>query len=256
MSAVCATRQRGLGRCAAPTACFDIVQILRASIGPVTAAALAERLEVTVRTVYRDVAALQAARLPVEGAAGVGYVMRKGIDFPPLMFTPDELDAVAVGARLVRRLRDSGLQRAADSVLAKIAGGLPENLRAGIADPPYFVSDGSAVVPEGIALSDLRKAIREQRKIRIGYFDAAGRGTERTVWPLAMAYYVDVTFLGGWCELRAELRTFRVDRITASAMLDERFPADDGRLLRRWLTIQADAAPAGDGPVIGQSLPG
>src|ERR1700761_3266599 len=107
---------------------FDIIQTLRAAVAPLTAGALAEQLEVTARRVYRDIAALQASRVPIEGAAGIGYVLRRGFDLPPLMFTADEIDAIAVGARLVRRLRDPGLQEAADSVLAKIATVLPDRL--------------------------------------------------------------------------------------------------------------------------------
>ena len=221
---------------------FDILQILRAATRPMTAAELAARLEGTVRTVYRDVAALQAPRPPLEGAAGIGYVLRKGYDLPPLMFTADELDAIVVGARLVRRLRDTALQRAADGVLAKVAGALPEGMRAGITDAPFFVSEGSTAAPEGIAPADLRTAIHARRKVRIGYADAAGQTTERTIWPLAMAYFVDVNVIGAWCELRSDLRNFRVDRITWSAVLSESYPADGGRLLERWLAEQAQAA--------------
>ena len=119
---------------------FDIIQTLRVATNPLTAATLAEQLEVTVRTVYRDIAALQASRVPIEGAAGIGYVLRRGFDLPPLMFTADELDAIAVGARLVRRLRDPGLQDAADSVLAKITTILPEALRRGVVSAPFYVS--------------------------------------------------------------------------------------------------------------------
>jgi len=99
---------------------FDIIQMLRVAVQPITAAMIAERLEVTVRTVYRDIATLQARRIPIEGAPGLGYLLRRGFDLPPLMFTADEVDAIAVGARLVRRLRDPGLQSAAESVLAKV----------------------------------------------------------------------------------------------------------------------------------------
>ena len=105
---------------------FDILQTLRVATKPMTAATIAEGLKITVRTVYRDIAALQASRIPIEGAPGIGYVLRRGFDLPPLMFTDDEIDAIAVGARLVCRLRDSGLQRAAESVLAKVATVLPE----------------------------------------------------------------------------------------------------------------------------------
>src|SRR5436853_6121272 len=131
---------------------FDIIHKLRAAPGPLTAAALAEELEVTPRTIYRDVASLQASRVPIEGAPGIGYVLRRGFDLPPLMFTADELDAIAVGARLVRRLRDPGLQDAADNVLAKITTILPEQLRRGVVAAPFYVSAGNAETPTGIDL--------------------------------------------------------------------------------------------------------
>ncbi|MBR0647825.1 helix-turn-helix transcriptional regulator [Plastoroseomonas hellenica] len=217
---------------------FDIIQALRIAPRPITAATLAEQLEVAVRTVYRDIATLQARRIPIEGAAGIGYVLRRGFDLPPLMFTADEIDAIAVGARLVRRLRDPGLQDAADAVLAKITTILPDRLRSGVAAAPFFVSDGSAAVPEGIDLSDVRRAIRETRKIRITYADAEGRRSHRTVWPIAMLYYVDVTLLGAWCELRRDYRHFRVERILTSTLLEEVFPTAGGKLLEGWFALQ------------------
>jgi len=214
---------------------FDIIQTLRVAAGPMTAATLAEQLEVNVRTVYRDIATLQARRIPIEGAAGIGYVLRRGFDLPPLMFTADEIDAISVGARLVRRLRDPGLQDAADSVLAKITTILPDALRAGVASAPFYVSDGSARAPEGIDLSDVRHAIRETRKLRITYADASGQSSNRTIWPIAMAYYVDVTLIGAWCELREDYRHFRVERIVSSTLLQDRFSTDGGRLTQGWL---------------------
>src|ERR1700676_4023747 len=191
---------------------FDIIQTLRAAAGPLTAAALAEKLEVTARTAYRDIATLQARRVPIEGAAGIGYVLRRGFDLPPLMFTADELDAIAVGARLVRRLHDPGLQDAADSVLAKITTILPETLRRGVIAAPFYVSKGQAETPRGIDLSDVRYALRDTRKMRIPYTDGGGQRSNRTIWPIAMAYYVDATLIGAWCELREDYRHFRVER--------------------------------------------
>ena len=181
---------------------FDIIQRLRTARGPLTAAAIAEQLEVTVRTVYRDIAALQARRVPIEGAAGIGYVLRRGFDLPPLMFTTEEVDAIVTGARLVRRLRDPKLQEAADSVLAKVASVLPEALRGPLLDAPLFVSSGSTPAAKGIDLAEVRSAIHAARKLRIAYLDAQGRRTRRTIWPIAMAYYVDVTLIAAWCELR------------------------------------------------------
>lgn len=213
---------------------FDIIQALRVAKAPVTARALAERLEVTVRTVYRDMAVLQARRVPIEGAAGIGYVLRRGFDLPPLMFSVDEVDAIAVGARLVRRLRDPVLLEAAERVLAKVAAVLPEARRSGIVSAPFYVSDGSAALPTGVSLAELRRAIREERKVRMTYADVEGRRTERTVWPIAMAYYVDATVLGAWCELRGDYRDFRVERVLTSTVMDDTFPAGGGALAEGW----------------------
>src|ERR1700739_4575865 len=122
---------------------FDIIQRLRTARAPLTAAAIAAELEVTPRTVYRDIAALQASRVPIEGAAGIGYVWRRGYDLPPLMFSPDEVEAVLVGMRLLRRTRDPGLQQAAESVLSKLAAVLPEALRGSLGTPPFHVFEGA-----------------------------------------------------------------------------------------------------------------
>jgi predicted DNA-binding transcriptional regulator YafY len=216
---------------------FDIIQRLRVARRPVTAAMLAAELEVNQRTVYRDIATLQARRVPIDGEAGIGYVLRKGFELPPLMFTADEIEAIGVGARMVRRLRDPTLQEAAESVLAKVTVALPERLRAHVADAPIFVSDGYAAEACGVDLADLRGAIRDSRKLHIAYVDEGGRRTRRTIWPIAMAYYVDVTLVGAWCELRADYRNFRVERIEASRILDEHFDQDDGRLFREWSAL-------------------
>src|SRR5262249_23240855 len=166
---------------------FDIIRILRAARRPVTAAALAEELEVTPRTVYRDIASLQGRRVPIEGAAGLGYVLRPGFELPPLMFTAEELEAVALGASLVRRTRDAKLQAAADSVLSKVLGVLPEKLRGQIDAPRFYVSDGNAPPVEGLDQAAARRAVRETRKMRIAYVDQNGGRREGAVWPLARA---------------------------------------------------------------------
>jgi len=216
---------------------FDIIQSLRRANGPMTAAALADKLEVTARTIYRDIAALQASHVPIEGAPGLGYVLRRGFDLPPLMFTADEADAIAIGVRLLRRLRDPKLQEAAESVLAKLADVVPGPLQPHLVAAPVYVSDGSAAEPAGIDLAELRRAVHQTRKLAIDYADEEGRQTRRTIWPLAMVYYVDVTLIGAWCELRQDFRHFRVDRVLSSNVLDERFPADDGKLMAKWLAL-------------------
>jgi predicted DNA-binding transcriptional regulator YafY len=219
---------------------FDIIQSLRTAAGPMTAAALADKLEVTVRTVYRDIAALQGSRVPIEGAAGLGYVLRRGFDLPPLMFTSEEADAIAIGVRLLRRLRDPKLQQAADSVLAKLAAVVPAPLQPHLVAAPVYVSDGSAPSPTGVDPAELRSAIHEARKIAIAYVDESERQTQRTIRPIAMAYYVDVTLLGAWCELRMDFRNFRVDRILSARLLGERFTAESAKLTAEWLALPKD----------------
>jgi predicted DNA-binding transcriptional regulator YafY len=219
---------------------FDVIQVLRTARKPVTAATLAEELEVTVRTIYRDVATLQARRVPIEGAPGLGYVLRKGFDLPPLMFTVDEIEAITVGARMVQRLRDPELQAAARRVLDKVTVVLPESLRSHLAEAPFYVSRGDAATPQGVDMAEVRNAIRDRRKLRIAYVDEKSRRTRRTIWPLAMAYYVDVTLVGAWCELRKDLRNFRVERIAASRVLAERFQDHNGGLLAQWLALPKD----------------
>jgi len=217
---------------------FDIIQRLRTAPGPTTAAALAEELEVTVRTVYRDVATLQARRVPIEGAPGIGYMLRRGFDLPPLMFTTEEIEAIAVGARLVARTGDPALQSAADSVLSKVTVVLPEALRAQLAQPLVFVSPSGAPIAEQVDLATVRQAIRDERKLHIDYADETGARTRRTIWPIAVAYYVQATLIGAWCELRRDYRHFRTDRIAALRVLDARYPSDNGRLMAEWLALR------------------
>lgn len=216
---------------------FDIIQRLRTATKPTTAAALARDLEVTPRTVYRDIASLQARRVPIEGAAGIGYVLRKGFDLPPLNFSIDEVEAIAVGARMVQRLRDPALIGAANAVLAKISVVVPERLRPNIADSHIYVSPGLHAEVQSADLGEIRAAIRDSAKLYISYADEQGRRTNRTIWPIAMAYYVDVTLVGAWCELRADYRNFRVERIQSSKVLDEHFDQDGGRLFREWSAL-------------------
>ena len=147
---------------------------------------------------------------------------------------------------MVHRLKDPKLQEAAKSVLAKVTVVVPERLRPHIADTPIYVSPGMAAEAQGADLSEIRAAIRDSRKLYIAYADEQGRRTNRTIWPIAMAYYVDATLVGAWCELRADYRNFRVERIQASKVLDEHFDQDNGRLFREWSALPKhppDSAP-------------
>ena len=219
---------------------FDILRILRAAPQPVTAAAIAEELEVAVRTVYRDIATLQARRVPIEGAAGIGYVMRRGFDLPPLMFTEDEAEAIAVGVRLLARTGDPSLQKAAESVLSKVTLVVPDLLRDYLNAAPMYVSKSGAPVPARRELpATIRQAIRDGRKMRIAYEDLEGRRTQRVIQPFAVAYYVEATLICAWCELRGGIRHFRTDRVASAEVLDESF-AIPAPVMAEWLAERAD----------------
>jgi predicted DNA-binding transcriptional regulator YafY len=215
---------------------FDVIQALRTAKGPMTAAALAEQLEVTARTIYRDIATLQARRVPIEGAAGIGYVLRRGFDLPPLMFTEDEIEAIAVGMRMLRRTGDRSLHAAARNVLSKVTSALPDALRAHLETPPIFVSRQGAPIPPVADLAAIRGAIRDERKLRLAYGDGKGERTQRVIWPIAVAYYAESTLICAWCELRDDFRHFRVDRILQCDVLDEGFPVPAEELFADWQT--------------------
>ena len=219
---------------------FDILRILRSAKGPVTAASIADELEVTVRTVYRDIATLQARRVPIEGAAGIGYVLRRGFELPPLMFTEDEAEAIAVAMRLLARTGDPGLQKAAESVLSKVTLVVPDLLRDYLNATPVYVSKSGAPVPTRRDLpATIRHAVRDNRKMRIAYLDGDGRETLRVIQPFAVAYYVEATLICAWCELRNDVRHFRSDRVVSADVLDESFTLPE-LVIAAWLAERQD----------------
>jgi predicted DNA-binding transcriptional regulator YafY len=213
---------------------FQIIQILRRSTRPVTAAALAEELEISKRTVYRDVADLIGQRVPIEGEAGLGYLLAADYDMPPLMLTSDEIEAVMLGAQWVAGRSDKILSNAARDVVAKIAAVVPERLRPFIVEPSVGAKSTIGEPEERVDTSMLRSAIRNGVKLRLRYRSEAGEETERTVWPVILGYAETNRLLVAWCELRQSFRHFRTDRIIEAEMLDERNGLRQGELRRRW----------------------
>ncbi len=214
---------------------FQLIQILRRRRRLTTARDLADELEVSVRTVYRDVADLVASGVPIAGEAGLGYLLRGGYDLPPLMFTLDEIEAIVLGANIVGSWGDPRLAEAAEDVLAKIEHALPERLRQSFRDTALFAPRGHYQEEISVDLAALRGAIRQSRKVAISYRDAGGDATERTIWPLALAFYGPVWLMIGWCELRQDFRSFRVDRIAAAEILPDPYPPQPGRRLADYL---------------------
>jgi predicted DNA-binding transcriptional regulator YafY len=214
---------------------FEIIQILRLAGKPVTAQMIADRLEVTVRSIYRDIAALQAMRVPIEGGRGIGYVLRSGFDLPPLMFSIEESEAIVLALALLQRTGDVSLKRAADSVSDKIAAAVPPPLRQVLMGKAIYAWGTVTPEPSGIDLATVRQAIRDEQKFTIHYRDEQGRETKRTVRPIALIYYSSSANIVGWCELRSGIRNFRADRIEQSHMLDAYFKGEGNRLRKLWI---------------------
>lgn len=209
---------------------FQIIQHLRGG-RLATARMLSERLEVSERTIYRDIADLQSTGVPIDGEAGVGYLMREGFELPPLMFTRDEIVALVAGARMVRAFGGAGMARAAEEALVKIGTVLPESERARIArteihTPDWVISDAARQT-----IDVLERAVEQRRVLSLDYRDEQGRSTQRDVRPLGLWFWGKVWTLVAWCELRDDFRTFRIDRIAVMKDAGRGFKPERGKQL-------------------------
>ena len=213
---------------------LQVLQIMRRHRRPVTGETMAEELEVSLRTVYRDINSLVGQGVPIRGEAGIGYVLGEGFDMPPLMFTVDELEAVMLGLRWVARRGDGQLSRAARDSVAKIGAVLPEGLKPFLFDAGLVVPPREERAVDTVDVASLRSAIRESRKVAIQYSDETDRYTERTIWPIGIAYYEATRNIIAWCELRTAFRHFRTDRISQVDILKDRYPKRRKALLKEW----------------------
>ncbi|ARQ00042.1 helix-turn-helix transcriptional regulator [Pseudorhodoplanes sinuspersici] len=213
---------------------FQIIQALRRARQPVTADQLAAELETSKRTIYRDIADLMGQRVPVRGEAGIGYVLDAGFDLPPLMLTPDEIEAAVLGAQWVARRADPALAKAAEDLIAKIAASVPERLRPYVLEPVSGAPPAWKAVPDALDMPMLRTQIRNGRKIAMSYRDEQGRESQRKVWPITIGYHDTVRLLIAWCELRNDFRHFRTDRIVTTEFLEERYPERPAVLRSKW----------------------
>ena len=211
---------------------FEIIQLLRSAETPRTAAQIAELLEVTPRTIYRDIASLQAMRVPIDGAAGVGYIMRPGYDLPPINFDIEEAEAVTVGLAMIARTGDRGLKEAGHRACRKLE-------EATELSGALFSSTWGPQEPEAVDLSDLRAAIRQERKLVISYHNGKDEISQRRIMPFAIVYHSEAIVLAAWCELRNDFRNFRPDRITSYEVLDASFKGQAEALRREWMQSYA-----------------
>jgi len=208
-----------------------------------TAKTLSEQLEVSERTIYRDIADLMASGVPVDGEAGVGYRLHRGYQGPPMMFDQDELQALIFGAEVAKRWGDKDMAAAADRILNKVDAVLPEKLRPELNSQTLIVPEMAVYQTEETTqrLGEVREAINDRRRLFMNYSDAKGDPTERIVWPLSLAYWGRSWTLGGWCELRQGFRNFRVDRMVDLRSLTTRFPDEAGKRLADYFA-QLDGA--------------
>jgi predicted DNA-binding transcriptional regulator YafY len=194
---------------------FQIIQVLRRSRKPLTADAIAAELETSKRTIYRDIATLMAQRVPIRGEAGMGYILERGFDMPPLMLTPDEIEAAVLGAQWVMGHADPALAKAAQDLIAKIADTVPERLRPFVLEPASRARPDFHGTPDALDMVLMRAHIHAGKKVRLRYRDESGRDTERTIWPIAVGYLEAVRLLSAWCELRDEKYPERRDTLRA-----------------------------------------
>lgn len=217
---------------------FDLIQILRRHRYPVTGKQLADELDVSIRTLYRDIATLQAQGALIEGEPGLGYVLRPGFMLPPLMFSEEEIEALVLGLRWVARRADKKLQLAATNVLAKISAVLPEDLRHQLEFSGLLIGPvKTAIENDDEKEALIRHAIRKEYKLQMSYMDVKGDESQRIIWPLALGFFEEVHVIVAWCELRSDFRHFRTDRIASLTPLETRYPQHRQALLKKWREI-------------------
>jgi predicted DNA-binding transcriptional regulator YafY len=229
---------------------FQIVQLVRGRRLS-TAEFLARRLEVSTRTVYRDIADLLAQGVPIEGEAGVGYRMRAGFDLPPLMFTQDEAQALVAAVRVAQPRLDTELAGHAEMALSKILAVLPPAARAAADSLALFSPTAGVDGATRERLARLRQAIGARRYVEVRYLDLQGRRSERRLRPLACLFWDAVWTLAAWCELRREMRSFRIDRIESLTVLEQGFRDEPGKtladLMRAWREEYGEPTGGGHG---------
>jgi len=214
------------------------MQALRRHRYPISGAALAAEFDISLRTLYRDIASLQAQGARIDGEPGIGYVLRPGFMLPPLMFSEDEIEALVLGSRWVADRADAQLSEAARNVIAKIAAILPADLRLGLETSVLLVGPKEPIATGDKELAQIRLAIRSERKLEIHYHDLKEKKSTRTIWPFAVGFFERVRVVVAWCELRQEFRHFRIDRIIGLTVSEQRYPRRRHAMFKAWQKVE------------------
>jgi len=222
---------------------LQLMQILRRHRFPVSGAALSQELGISLRSLYRDIATLQNQGAKIAGEAGIGYVLQPGFTLPPLMFSEEEIAAIALGSRWVAEQADHKLAMAARDALAKIAAVLPAEARlelegSGLLIGPSNSNDNNGNSASDEQLRQIRQAIRKQNKLVLEYQDETGAASLRTIWPCALGFFDKLRVIVAWCELRKDFRHFRTDRIQSLEVTDATYPGSRQALLKEWRVQQ------------------
>lgn len=220
---------------------LDLIQTLRRHRAPVTGMALAAEFGISIRTLYRDIATLQAQGADIQGEPGLGYVLRPGFTLPPLMFSADEIEALVLGSRWVAtRAADERLGLAASNALSKISAVLPADLRDTVDAATLIIVPGEPIAAV-VDIAAIRVAIRNEHKLAIAYRNADGTASERAIWPFAIGFFDKVRIIAAWCELRQDYRSFRLDRISRMEVTGTRYPRRRAVMLKEWRQQQGIA---------------
>lgn len=217
---------------------LQLMQILRRHRYPITGAALASELGISLRSLYRDIATLQEQGAKIEGEAGLGYVLQPGFNLPPLMFSEEEIEAIVLGSRWVAEHGDTYLAAAARDALAKIAAVLPGDLRHDLDTTALLIAPGQETSKNDEHLRLIRRAIRTEHKLDIQYLDQHGNTSQRVIWPCALGFFDRVRVIVAWCELRQEFRHFRTDRIAQLYVMEQNLPRRRQALLKEWKILE------------------
>jgi predicted DNA-binding transcriptional regulator YafY len=213
---------------------LQLMQVLRGRKHPVSGVVLAESLGISIRTLYRDIASLQAQGAQIEGEPGIGYVLKPGFMLPPLMFSRDEIEALVLGSRWVADRADSELAIAAQQVLVKISAVLPTELRIDLETSALLVGPGDKLDKSDKFLLQIRRSIRDELKLDMSYLDGKGNESERVIWPFAVGFFDQVRMVVAWCEERTEYRHFRIDRIQDLVVTKSIYPKRRLAMLKEW----------------------
>lgn len=225
---------------------LELLQALRRHRHPVSGQTLAQETGVSLRTIYRDIATLQAQGADIEGEPGLGYILKPGFMLPPLMFSEDEIEALVLGTRWVATRTDSELGRAASNLLAKIAAVLPDDLKPRMEGTSLMVAPPPEPEQTVIDLAVIRKAIRNEHMLDIRYLDASGQETTRRIWPFVLGFYERAWVVAAWCTLRNDVRHFRTDRILSLETTGIRYPKRKAVLVKEWKAVHSYMAEAND----------